>query len=50
LPFGTRESIQAEVRKIQDLFGTGGGIILGPSHEIPNDVPIENIVAMYSKR
>jgi len=50
LPFGTREAIQAEVRKIQDLFGTGGGIILGPSHEIPNDVPIENIVAMYSKR
>jgi uroporphyrinogen decarboxylase len=49
LPYGTEEAIRAEVRRIKDLFGTEGGIILGPSHDIPNDVPIENIVAIYSE-
>ncbi|MCL4386227.1 MAG: hypothetical protein M1479_07740 [Actinobacteria bacterium] len=47
LPFGTVSQIKDEVKKIKKLFETNDGIILGPSHEIPNDVPIENILAIY---
>lgn len=46
--FGSPAAIRDEVRRIKHLFGSDGAIILGPSHEIPNDIPIENIVAVYA--
>ncbi len=47
LPFGTVETVQAEVeRRIADL-GPGGGYILAPVHNVQADVPPENLVAMY---
>jgi uroporphyrinogen decarboxylase len=49
LPFDSPQAVKEEVRRIKDIFGTNGGLILGPSHEIPNDVPLENIIAIYSK-
>jgi len=36
-----------EVKKIKELFSKDGGIILGPSHYLTPDIPIENIIAMY---
>jgi uroporphyrinogen decarboxylase len=46
LPFGKVEDVRKEVRKrIRELGGTG--LILGPSHDIQPDVPLENIIAIY---
>jgi len=43
---GTEEEIKHEVKLRQELF-PDGGLILGPSHAIGLDVPLENILAMY---
>jgi uroporphyrinogen decarboxylase len=47
LPFGTPSEVEAEVKLRIDTVGTGGGLILGPSHNIQPDVPLENVWAMY---
>jgi len=47
LPYGTVSDVRDAVREAEELFGHGGGIILGPSHEITPDTPIENILAVY---
>ncbi len=47
LPRAAPWEIELEVKKIKDLFGDGGGIILGPSHYITVDTPTENILAVY---
>ena len=41
------EEIKEEVKKVMDLWGNRGGIILAPSHETLPDTPIENILAIY---
>ena len=43
---GSPAAVKAEVGKIAQLWGRGGGIIVGPSHEATPDTPIENIRAM----
>ena len=50
LPHGTAADVEAAVREAEDLFGNDGGIVLGPSHEVTPDTPVENILAMYSGR
>ncbi|RPI49871.1 MAG: uroporphyrinogen-III decarboxylase [Chloroflexi bacterium] len=46
LPRGTPEAVRAEVRqRIADL-APGGGYVLAPVHNIQEDVPPENILAM----
>ena len=50
LPHGTPAAVEAAVREAEDLFGNDGGIVLGPSHEVTPDTPVENILAMYSGR
>lgn len=47
LPFGKIKDIQEYVEKTISLFGYEGGLILGPSHEITSDTPVENILAVY---
>ena len=39
--------VREYVRKIHDLWGNRGGMILGPSHETLPDTPIGNIIAIY---
>ncbi len=46
LAFGTPAEVEAQVRRRQDYFKTGG-LILGPSHRIQPLSPLENILAMY---
>ena len=43
---GTPQDVEREVKLRQKLFADGG-LILGPSHTIEPDVPLENILAMY---
>ncbi len=49
LPFGTPEEVRAEVRRVSDILGRGGGYVLNSVHNIQADVPPENIVAMFDE-
>ena len=44
---GTPKEIREEVAVIKELWGTGGGMLAGPSHELLPETPIENILALY---
>jgi len=44
---GTPKEIKKEVNRAKEIFKNEGGIILGPSHYITSDTPIENILAIY---
>ena len=46
LPFGTVADVRAEVRRVMQILGHGGGYMLGAVHTIMNDVPAENVLAM----
>ncbi len=46
LPFADPEGVRAEVRRVVDLLGTGGGYMAGAVHTIMDDVPAENVLAM----
>jgi uroporphyrinogen decarboxylase len=47
LPFGQPSDINDEVRHRCRVLGQGGGYILSAAHFIQNDVPTENILALY---
>jgi len=49
LTCGTSEQVSEEVRKIKNLWGNYGNIILGPSHEALPETPIDNIIALYDE-
>ncbi|MEM2178718.1 MAG: uroporphyrinogen decarboxylase family protein, partial [Candidatus Methanomethylicaceae archaeon] len=46
LPFGNKEDIENEVKNIISVAAHGGGLIMGPQHNIQPDVPIENVKIM----
>ena len=46
LPFGTPEQVKEMARETIRTLGKGGGHIIGPSQEVMNDVPIENVKAL----
>ncbi len=46
LPLGTPAEIRAEVRRVIDILGPGGGYMLSSVHTVMDDVPAENILAM----
>ena len=45
---GSPQQVRAEVQRVHALWGTRGGIILGPSHEAVPETPLENILAIYA--
>jgi len=47
LPNGTTARVEGEVRKRIEELADGGGYILGAVHVIQNDVPPENVYALY---
>jgi len=47
MPFGSPHDVEEEVKLRIRTVGPGGGLILGPSHNIQPDVPLENILAFY---
>jgi len=49
LPFGTTEDVRAEVRSYLDLTRERGGYILCGSQEFIEDIPLDNILAMYDE-
>ena len=49
LPFGSTEDVRAEVRSYLDLTRDHGGYILCGSQEFIEDIPLDNILAMYDE-
>ncbi|MCG3211138.1 MAG: hypothetical protein FOGNACKC_04775 [Anaerolineae bacterium] len=48
LPFGTPAQVQAEVLERLQTLGRSGGLILGPTHHVQLDTPLENFWAMVN--
>jgi uroporphyrinogen decarboxylase len=46
LPFGTPEDVRAEVLSRLSTLGKGGGLIIGPTHHVQLDTPLENVRAL----
>jgi uroporphyrinogen decarboxylase len=46
LPFGTPEQVKEEVITRLKTIGRGGGLLIGPTHNIQLDTPFENFWAM----
>ncbi len=47
LPHGTPKEVREAVKNNISILGKKGGYILASAHNIQNDTPIENIIAMY---
>jgi len=47
LPNGTAEDIENEVKRRIAIYAPGGGFILCAAHNFQDDVPPENLIAMY---
>ncbi len=48
LPMGTPEDVEAEVLRRLRTIGKDGGLILGPTHHVQLDTPMENFWAMVN--
>jgi uroporphyrinogen decarboxylase len=48
LPYGTPSEVEAEVLTRLKTLGKNGGLIIGPTHNIQLDVPLENFWAMVN--
>lgn len=48
LPFGSPEDVANEVRQRLTTVGYNGGLILGPTHHVQLDTPLENFWAMVN--
>jgi len=46
LPFGSPEDVRREVASRIKVLGKNGGLILGPTHHVQLDTPLENFWAM----
>jgi uroporphyrinogen decarboxylase len=46
LPHGTPDQVRAEVRRVIDILGPGGGYMVSSVHTVMNDVSAENVLAM----
>jgi uroporphyrinogen-III decarboxylase len=46
LPFGTPEQVKAEVITRLKTIGRGGGLIIGPTHNLQLDTPLDNFWSM----
>lgn len=47
LPFGTPDEVRQEVKKMIEIFRTGGGFVFNAVHNIQPGVPVENMLAMF---
>ena len=47
LPHGTPQQVRDATKRLIEVVGKDGGLILAPSHVFQDDVPVENIIAVY---
>jgi uroporphyrinogen decarboxylase len=50
LPLEEPAAVKEEVGRRARILGKGGGYVLAPSHNLQNDIPTKNVVAMYDRR
>lgn len=48
LPFGSATDVRAEVQTRLETIGNNGGLIIGPTHHVQLDTPMENFWAMVN--
>ena len=48
LPFGTPDEVREEVLQRLHTIGKNGGLIIGPTHHIQLDTPMENFWALVN--
>jgi len=46
LPYVTPEEVKKIARETIKILGKGGGYIAAPTHQVPADVPVENVIAL----
>jgi uroporphyrinogen-III decarboxylase len=46
LPFGMPNDVRAEVARRLQTLGRSGGLIIGPTHNVQLDTPVENVRAL----
>ena len=49
LPYGKPDEVRAEVRKRIATIGKDGGYVCAPAHDVPGDVPLENLLALIDE-
>ncbi len=49
LPGADTEQVRDKTRWLCDTIGAGGGYVFSPAHDIPGDVPAENMAAMVEE-
>lgn len=49
MPYGPPHEVRTEVRRLIDIFAKDGGYILVTSHFMMDDIPVENVLAMYDE-
>jgi len=45
LPQATTQEVKEETRRLINIMARDGGYIVAPTHDIPEDVPMENVLA-----
>jgi uroporphyrinogen-III decarboxylase len=48
LPFGSPDQVRQEVLTRLKTIGRNGGLLIGPTHNIQLDTPLENLYAMIN--
>ncbi len=46
MPFGTPQEVRLEILTRLHTIGRGGGLLIGPTHNLQLDTPLENLWAM----
>jgi uroporphyrinogen decarboxylase len=47
LPRGSAQDVRDEVRRLAEVLGHDGGYILAPAHNVQDDTPTENVLAIF---
>ena len=48
LPYGSPDEVAEKTAYTMQVMGKGGGYIAAPTHDVPGDVPVENLLAMWT--
>jgi uroporphyrinogen decarboxylase len=48
VPIGTPEEVRAEASAAIDALGSGGGLIIGLTHTLTSETPLENVDALWT--
>jgi len=47
LPFVSPDELRGIVKQTINIMGVNGGYIAAPTHKVPQDVPVENMIALF---